>query len=158
MEIATENRVKRRMVACAAGLLLAIGGAACGGSDDSADAGAEGEATTGSTAERLDDGTPRGAIRARYAEFTEAMYAEDATALCSMLSRSVKRSIGDGDNCPATFRKYLSRTELSSNRPWIVRLELDGPRATAIVKTKNSDRYPVPFAKEGDEWKINGGF
>lgn len=155
MELGLEDRLTKRAVAIAATLALGLGAAACGSGDDD---GGDGKASASTAAQEVDDGTPEGAVRARYAEFIDAMYDADAKSVCSMLTSEAKQSIGDGTNCPATFRTYLSRVKLGRNRPVVLRVNLDGGRARAVVKTKNSERYVVPFAKEQAVWKINGGF
>lgn len=155
--IGTPARRAARLAPLAAALAIAVVGVAACGSDDGAD-GSNGQTASGDEQE----------IKAVYAKMTDSVYAGKSKVACTTMSRSAARefgasftnSTGGGDvanGCEAAM-DYVHETIRNNNRPRIVRLKIDGDRATAYAKTKNSDAYPIPFVKEDGEWRINGGY
>lgn len=163
------RRSLTRLAVLAALLALVAGG--CGGSDDGdgADAsaanggdgssGVERAASEGGPATTAEQASgPEAEIRALYAELVENVYAGDMRAACAALTESARRRLSGGGSCPAAMRSRLDPKTLSKNRPSIVGLEVRGSKAVAQAKTKNSNKYAVPFVREDGEWKIDGGF
>jgi hypothetical protein len=151
-----DGRRRHRALALLAVLVLALGAVACGDDGDGGDSpnaqGGDGETTAV-------DNSPEGQIRSTYASFVDTFYGKDATAVCESLTASARKRVGrDHQGCEKRFQTLFDSTTLGRNKPYVVHLRVDGPRALALVKTKTSNRYPVPFQKENGEWKLDGGW
>jgi hypothetical protein len=146
--------VARTAAMASVSLVLAVGVGACGDDDEGGDANAsQQDAKTTTTAAQPT--TPEGKVRALYASNIDATYAKDGKTVCDTLSASARKSLQQqAGSCEAWFKSTLGGNELSKNRPFIVKLNMQGNRARALVKTKNSNRYPVYFVKQDGEWKI----
>lgn len=135
-------------------MVLALGVAACGDDDDgnTSNAAQKSESTTV-------DNSPEGQIRSTYAGFIETFYGKDAKDVCERLTASARKRVGRGyKGCEQRFETFFKTANFGKNKPYVVKLRLDGPRALAFVKTKTSKQYPVPFQKENGEWKLDGGW
>jgi hypothetical protein len=159
-------RLRFRIFALAAVLALTLGAAACGDDDDGGDAGDGGSKPAASTSQggvdpAAFDDTPDGRVRLTYAQFVDAFYDKKARESCALMTRKTQRQVaanGSGD-CEAGLESYFKGgSTLVKDRPRIVRLKVTGSRAVAITQVKGSAKYPVPFVKQGGEWKINGGW
>jgi hypothetical protein len=171
--INTDNRFVFRVITLLAVVVLALGAAACGDSDDDgngdsanaskneSDGGSSGKGSPQDVASADDgdpNGTPEEQLTALYGQFVDLYYKKDAKGLCEILSTKAQKQFGkSGGGCEKRFKGMVAETP-SPNRPYIVELKVSGNKAVASVKTKNSEAYPVPFVKQGGEWKISGGF
>jgi hypothetical protein len=150
----------RTVAATVAVCALGMGAAACGGSDDDDNSG---DATANETSQRLpgditkdaDPSTPEGQIGEVYVTHIGATYKKDAKRVCSTMTREAQATLARGaGSCAKWFNTTIAEGKLSPNRPYIVKLDIEGSRARGLVKTKNSERYPVVFEKEDGAWKL----
>lgn len=150
---------KHRLLALLATVALALGAAACGDSDDdNGGAAAQGQSQNGDQAPV--DNSPEGQIRATYAKYTDTFYTKDPEAICAMLGQKAQRQwAGKTDKtCEAGIKRFFGAgATLGKNRPYLVKIRINGQQALATAKTKTSNTYPVPMVKENGEWKINIG-
>lgn len=152
----------RRYVALIVGLVLAVGVAACGsddGSDDGTNAAAERQdARVQQSAGVLGDakpGTPQDEIASVYVKHVDAYYTGAPKTVCETMTRAARAAVAGKGTCEQWVKSTLSGGDISPNRPYIVKLDLRGDRASALVKTKNSQRYPLTFVKEDGEWRVS---
>lgn len=145
-----QRRLGALVATLAATGAMTLGLAACGGSDGDSDASADSHAAD----ERV--------IREVYGQLVEAFYEPDPALGCSVMTESAQKRFAAREPAERTCVKRFATTAnpklLSKNKPRVLKVEINGSRAVATVKTKNSNRYPVPFVKQNDGWKISGGF
>lgn len=136
-----------RAVACSVALTLVATVAACGESESGDDAG---------------DAEVEQRVETVYRQMVKAVYDGDAKRGCALISDVARRRIVKDDRsvrtCEEAFATRVDPDALSENRPSVVAVNVDGDRAVAVVKTRNSDRYRVPLVREGSDWKVNTGF
>ena len=136
-------------------LVLALGAAACG--DDAESGDSPNAAQQGETRDFPD--TPEGQVRETYATFVDTFYKRQPRLVCESLTAAARKELGQGhQGCEKRFDLYFDNTELGENRPYIVKLKLEGQRASAMVKTKTSKQDPVTFSKENGQWRVSGGW
>lgn len=152
-----------RAAALIALLVLALGAAACGDDDDG---GNGGNAAAGQSESQdkldpaaFDTSTPEGQIKAAHAEFINVFYTKDAERICELSSRKAQREWkAKTKSCEAGVKSFFDGIQsLAKNRPRVIEVRIDGPRALAQTRVKGSQVYPAPFVKENGEWKIDGG-
>lgn len=171
----TDSRTKLRVATLVAVLVLALGAAACGSDDDGdGDQGSQGASAdkdagqTGATQQVAQTGSPEQRIRTAYAAFVDGFYKNDPAAICNGMTTAAQEKFGKqfaasnkkGDaSCESQMRILINSADsFSKNKPSIVKLKVNGNKATIGAKTKNSDTYTVPYAKEDGVWKVSGGF
>lgn len=171
----TDSRAKLRVVTLVAVLVLALGAAACGSDDDGdGDQGAQASSASndpdpsGTTQQVAQTGSPEQRIRTAYAAFVEGFYKKDPATICEGMTTAAQEKFGKqfaasnkrGDaSCESQMRLLINSAEsFSKNKPTIVKLKVNGDKATIGAKTKNSDTYNVPYAKEDGVWRVSGGF
>jgi hypothetical protein len=167
------DRPLARLVVVVAAAVAVMALPACGGSDDDGGAGATAAGSSDAVerdergtrdevdAGAGDDDTAAGAeraIRARYREFVDAVYAADLDAACAMLTASAREQLAGERTCEEAMGSRVGAESLSPNRPYIVKLRVRGDRAQLRAKTKNSEAYPVPLVEQDGEWMFDGGF
>jgi hypothetical protein len=134
------------MVLMALGLTVAV--AACGSNGD--DSSEQKKSVSKAT-------TPQGEVRQVYAGFVDAFYSQDPQGACATMTPAVQRQIGQKASCQEALGK-LFESPPGKLKPYIVALKVKRNRASATVKTKTSQKYPVRFARNrSGEWKISGG-
>jgi hypothetical protein len=147
---------RMRSLALLGGLVLALGAAACG--DDDAESGDSSNAAQQAEKRDFPD-TPEGQVRETYATFVDTFYKRQPRLVCESLTAAARKELGQGhQGCEKRFDLYFDNTELGSNKPYIVKLKLEGRRASAMVKTRTSKQYPVTFSKENGQWRVSGGW
>lgn len=158
------DRLGFRVAALLALLVLALGAAACG--DDEADGGDGGGSGGGSVPQSqqpLDpasfDSSPEGQVEAAHAEFINVFYTKDADRICALSSKKAQRQWrGKLDSCQAGVDAFFKGiNKLAADRPRVIDVRIDGPRALAQTRVKGSKVYPAPFVKEDGQWKVDGG-
>ena len=136
-----------RALAYGAALALATTAAGCGGADGGDDAG---------------DAETEQRVEATYLQFVKAAYGGDAKGGCALMSDAARKRFMNRNpgvrTCEKAFSALFDPDKLSENRPSVLAVEVKGNRAVAVVKTRNSDRYRMPMVREGNAWKLNGGF
>ncbi|HYI99578.1 MAG TPA: hypothetical protein VEX36_07890 [Thermoleophilaceae bacterium] len=156
-------RSRFRIFTLLALLALALGAAACGDDDDGGEDGASKPAASTSQ-DGVDpadfDNTPDGQVRLVYAQFVDAFYDKKVSETCALMTARTQKDVATGTgSCEAGLRNYFKGgSTVVKDRPRIVRLKITGSRAVAITQVKGSARYPVPFAKQDGQWKVNGGW
>lgn len=165
MTLKTISRLTR-LLAAAALLALVLGVSACGDSDDGGEATANGGDSSGKARDVVQIVAPDGAsddekaVYAVYDDFVDGVVGGDPESACEAFTPEVRENfekLGQKDRtCPAQMRFYFSpKKEITP--PKIVRLDLNGDTATALVRAGKSKLYPIDFKKVGEEWKVNGG-
>jgi hypothetical protein len=165
MTLKTISRLTR-LLAAAALLALALGVSACGDSDDGGEATANGGDSSGKAKDVVQIVAPDGAsddekaIYDVYDDFIDGVVGGDPEGACEAFTPEVRRNfekLGQKDRpCPAQMRFYFA-PQKDVVPPDIVRLDVNGKTATALVRAGKSKLYPVDFSKVADEWKVNGG-
>jgi hypothetical protein len=135
---------------------MSVGVAACGGSDDD-DAGSKAKSGDSTTQEVVAD-TPKQAIRGAYGQLVDAVYAKDARRVCEELTAHARKRFGEEEGCVKRFQTIFRDQKLSSSRPEIVSMKVNGQAAEAMIKTGESRAYPVQFVKRDGIWKVDGGW
>lgn len=164
--IGTDTRVGLRIAALVAALVLAFGAGACGGSDDDGDAANVSAQDGAGQADGGGAATPEEEIRTLYTSFIQSMYKKDVKDMCGKITpegqkRFVKQTeqlITTGKTCTSRLKAMLDAWELGESKPRIVKMDVNGDKATILTRTGDSERYPVTFVKANGEWKINGGW
>jgi hypothetical protein len=157
----SSNRWSAWMSALAAMATIALVGAGCGGDDDSSEAGANkttaNQAAAGeSVAAIAAADTPDAKIRATYDAYIDYYYAKDSKGICGLVSSAEDKEFGE-PGCVKYFTGLIKQGTTSTKRPYIEKLDVNGSRAMATVKTKTSNKYPVAFARESGTWLIADG-
>lgn len=153
--INANDRTKLRALALLAALTMALGAAACGDDDD----GGGDSSNVAQEAETTFDNSPEGQIKQAYSDFVDLFYSKRPAEVCGQLTQSAAKRMGKGfGGCEKRLAIYFKESNLSQDKPYVVKLRIDGPRAIAMVKTKKSNRYPVPFRRQNGEWKVDGGW
>jgi len=135
---------------------VALGAAACGDSDDGG-SGSGAEARERTVTE--EPTTPEGHIEATYDEFAQRVSDRDLAEACALFSDGARRKFAAGKTCVASFNALLRDYDFKQITAEVVRVRLKGSdRATAMVKDRKSESYPVPFVREAGEWKLDGGW
>jgi hypothetical protein len=101
-------------------------------------------------------------IRTAYGDLQSAFEARDYEELCAVTTTDAHRHIGQighlkSENCLRDMRRVVTMVRdapVGSGSPRIVRLRVDGDRATAVIVAGGS-RARLPFAKEDDDWKVD---
>lgn len=110
-------------------------------------------------------GDDRQEIRSALRDLQQAFAAQDERAICDALTEAGREHIGSLGHDPRepcvtnigmtlTPRARLSARELARERH-VTRLEIDGDRATAVVRLGEGSIGRVPLAKEDGEWKVD---
>jgi hypothetical protein len=125
-------------------LALALGVAACGGSDDD-EASAE------------NSNTPEARVRATHAQFMKSMYAKDAAAVCAAMTRRVQKEVAAGTSCEKQMADGFKYLPLLQDRPRISKVVADGDEYKATVTTGVGSDVLLWFGREDGTWKISAG-
>lgn len=98
------------------------------------------------------------AIVVVYGDYADAMASADPRGACAALTADAQEIVSGSRGCVKRMKELFALGQESQNKPYIVKLRVDGERARARVKTKLAKRtYPVSFAKRTDgEWKLDG--
>jgi hypothetical protein len=152
-----DSRFTLRAAAPIAALALALGGVGCGDSDDNDDGAAK--ADEKKSAAMPGAATPQGAaeeeIFASYEDFIKAFYAKDPKGLCDTFTEQAQKTFRQGKRTCEQQARAMFVVEPSPSRPYITKLKVNGSTAVVYVRTKSSNTYTVPFAKEDGVWKSN---
>lgn len=162
------RRVSRTIAAAVVLLLVAgIAVAGCGDAADEPEAtGAADEpaadARPSTEAPDPDDellpGTPEAEIGARFGIFRDFLEAGSASAACTRLSRRFVADMGGREGCERSLEAVLaSRAFPSNDRRRILRFDVRGGRASITVRIRPGVTHEVPFVRDPDGWKIDGG-
>lgn len=143
---ATDRRSARLVLPV---LIAVLATAGCG---DSADG--DGKTSASDEESAPSAASPEGKIRAMYAAHVKALYAQDADKVCETFSSAARKELAQGKSCDAWFKQTMAQGKLSPNRPYIVKVDVQGDRARGLVKTSSSQRYPVVFVKENGQWRF----
>lgn len=155
------RQVRRTLVAtCAVGALagtFAVAG--CGGDEDAADTGRGAGAGSGSAVADAAVGDDRQQIRRAFEQLRQAVLIDpDPRQACSLMSKAAKREFAQngGAGCEAGLAAYLDTGETAEDpNPRLMRIEVDGERATVIARAKTSKGpQRAALVKEGDKWKF----
>jgi hypothetical protein len=155
------DRSRYRAAALAALLALALGAASCGDDDDGGDSG--GAAAQTRQQGELDpasfDNTPEGQIRAAHARYVNIVYSDHPERICQFSSAKAKREWrGKADSCEEGVKAYYDAgLGLSKDKPRVLKVRIDGPRAVAHTQVKGSNVYTSKFLKEDGQWKLDQG-
>lgn len=140
------SRMRRARFLAMLGIVASLIVVGCGSSDDNG----------GSSSQSSDER----AVRAKYKEFSDALYAKDVKAACGAMTEETQRRYAAVEpakrTCEQRIASLADPQRLSKNRPRIVKLRVRGNKASAWAKTKNSNRYRIPFVKRDGEWRIAG--
>lgn len=103
-------------------------------------------------------------VRGVFADLQDAFVARDYDELCAVTTADAQNHIGQigheppSGNCKLEMRRLVGMARanpVEPAMPQIVRLSVDGDRATAIIATKTGSQTRVPFAKEDGDWKVD---
>ena len=166
----TDIRLALRLAIASAVVALALGIAACGDSDDG-DASAGGDAGSSQgqpagTSNVADIQAPDGSsedeqqIYAVYDYFVEGVFGGAPERACAAMTDDIRKQFETVSQktrtCPAQIKFYF-HPDKNPVVPEIAKLDVKGAEATALIKAGKSALYPIDFAKQGGEWKVNGG-
>lgn len=158
-----------RALACSVAVVLALGAASCGGSEEGSNgeadaseraAGAAGTQSSKQTAssEQPAPGTPEYEIRSSYATFVDYLGAESPPATCDKLTRAFQRRLGGGwEGCMRQVAQIFASGRVTKGDREIVSIDVQDPgTATAEVKTaKGVQKLGLKF--DGRTWRIDSG-
>jgi hypothetical protein len=145
----TPLRVRAAALATAA--TLALGAAACGGSDD------DGVASGGSDRKQA-----RATVESLYAAIADG----DAQKVCDQLNENAQRQLEQGGlgaksaSCTEAFQKFLDEAEKAGGlnltlKAKVKSVEVDGDTAVAKVSFGGGGRNgEIPLEKVDGEWKL----
>ncbi len=135
---------------------LALGLAACGGSDDSG-ADSTGSTTGGSDSDREEASA---AVEDLYA----AVQDRDAEAVCERLSPAMQKQFAAGGlgpktgSCETSFQRYLDKADQgqfdSLGKAKVRSVEVTGDKAVAKVAFGGNGSGQVPLQKVEGEWRL----
>lgn len=150
-----------RVLALMAGLALTLGVAACGDSNDDGDgdAAARSGSSSVSTAEKE-------AVTAAVKRMQDGFYSGSATKVCASLTPKARRetavdSEGKRTSCRTNIGKLVkyfranNKGERPALVPKVVKVTIEGDKATAMLREGHKDPYPFPLERTAGEWKVN---
>lgn len=157
----------------ARGVLLAIAvafaalGAGCGsddggggGGDDAAPAAQTPGTATDAGASSSSGGAEEQEIRALFANMRQAIAATDGARACALMARLSQQTFvriaqNGQKTCAQGFEEAFADGTAEDLDPKLVRVEIQGPRATVYARAKTSKQLQqAPFVKEGGSWKV----
>lgn len=146
----SRSTLQLRGVALATAATLALGVAACGGSDDDSSSG----------------GSDREQARATVENLYAALRAGDAEKVCEQMNEAAQKQIeqggqaAKGDSCAESFQKFLDSAEKGGGlelalRAKIESIKVTGDTAVAKVSFGGKGRTgEIPLEKVDGEWKL----
>lgn len=139
-----------RLVVAAAGMALML--AACG-DDGSSRASGDNDATASSMAPDEAD------VRSTFKRFEAAFQAGDGYRACRMLTKAAREEAGNliSDQTCERGIAQLGDTagDFKQDPSKILSVRIDGDKAVASVSDAGRRAVPLPFVKEGGQWKIS---
>ena len=115
-------------------------------------------AAPGCGGDGADRAADRTAVMATVQRLYDAMVGRDGKRVCKELSRAARRQVTGGSRaaCERVFTRFwASFANAVARRPRILRVELDGDRATAVVTFGDAGRARLPLTRSEDGWKLD---
>lgn len=132
------------LLATAAALIAVVAGQGCGGGTD------------GEAEEKQ--------VRSAYAQLQARFEAKDTSGVCARISRKAKRQVGSmahtqPTTCQRDVRQLFKwiKTDATA-RPKLLRVTVDGDKATVRTRLSESSTGRIPFVEEDDKWKLDNFF
>lgn len=137
-----------------AALLAAALATACGDNDNDADAGPANTTATGDRAPTSD----QAAVRQTYQAIEQAIADANPKGVCSRMTSQAQAKTATARPEATTCEQYVRLVMTNARQripPRLVDIEIDGNRATALVRVGDHPPYGVPFIKQNNTWKAN---
>lgn len=137
--------LRARWMGSATALALAFAGPGCGG----------------------DDGNDEQSVRAAYTQLQGRFEARDSKGVCARISKAAKEQVGSlGHASPTTcardvrqlFKWIKADPATRGSRPKVVRVAMDGNKATVTARLSENATAPVRFVDEDGDWKLDSFF
>jgi hypothetical protein len=161
MRMTTNDRRGRlRLGALATIVVLAVVPAGCGGEDDDPSARGDAPKTAGSgNPGDPERGSAEWDIVSRYAGFVDFVGFESAPGVCSRMTRNLMKDLGGGNAraCTRRVERLFAAKRIPAGDRKVLEVDANGAHATAKVKSARGGTHTVRFAREKQEWKIDGG-